>query len=115
MPDSCITFVRFSAGVRPVDEDATLEMAGPGSVNRTFFFGLVGVFVDVVAASDEVLGSCWSEAASPSSKPLVRRRFRRTASGRSSGTSTSADWVLSLVIAALLWYAIVALVRCDRK
>lgn len=86
MLESCMTFVRFNAGVRPVDEDAKLEIEGPGSVNRTFFLGLVGVFVDVVAAVAEVLGS---EAASSSGKPLVRRRFRRTASGRSSGISTS--------------------------
>ena len=89
------------AGVRPVDEDAMALDTGPGSEKRTFFLGLVGVFAEAEVAPAEELDFCGLEASSPSTKLLVRRRFRRTASGRSSTTSDSTGWALILTIFAL--------------
>ena len=89
------------AGVRPVDEDAMAPDSGPGSEKRTFFLALVGVFAEAEVAPAEEFGFSGLEASSPSTRLLVRRRFRRTASGRSSTTSGWATWAFILTIFAL--------------
>lgn len=101
MFEPCVTLVRFMAGVRPVDEDAMAPDSGPGSEKRTFFLALVGVFAEAEVGPAEELEFCGLEASSPSARLLVRRRFRRTASGRSSTISDSVGWALILAIFAL--------------
>ena len=98
MFESCVTLVRCMSGVRPVDEDAMAPNSGPGSEKRTFFLALVGVFAEAEVAPAEELDFCGLEASSPSTRLLVRRRFRRTASGWSSMTSDSVGWALVLTI-----------------
>ena len=51
--------VRISAGVKPVDEDGpAASRAGPGSENRTFFFGFgVSTEGDVIPSASSTVSS----------------------------------------------------------
>ena len=75
---------RLKYGVSPVDEDA-VEVSGPGSENRTRFLGLVGVFG--VCRGPSVC--CTPDVVTGSARPVLMRRFRRTARGLSSVMSGS--------------------------
>ena len=91
---------RLMCGVRPVDEEEAVT-SGPGSENRTRFFGLVGVlpFVDMVSWESLVLSDCgpavWFDE---SVWPLLLRLFRRTAMGLSSKTASLSSAARCLAI-----------------
>ena len=92
------TSVRLRAGVRPVEEEAAVEVSGPGSEKRTFFLVLVGVFMVAKVVLALVPRCCGLVVLPELAKPLVRRRFRRTAIGWSSEVPAPAGRSFVLVI-----------------
>ena len=92
--------MRRTYGVRPVD-DEDLIISGPGSEKRTRFLGFFGELVfsrrtspDRAEASGVLdlvcLAGCW--------RPVLLRRFRRTAMGLSSAIASASYSISPLAI-----------------
>ena len=87
MDDGVFSFVRLRYGVRPVEEEAA--GSGPGSENRTRFLGIIGVLGSTEATFSGLDSSALRLVLlSRSTTAVLSRLLRRTAMGRSSGSSS---------------------------
>lgn len=97
MDDGFFNFVRLMYGVRPVEEEAAGP--GPGSENRTRFLGLFGVLGSREARFSGLdCLALWFVPLSRSATAVLARLLRRTAMGRSSGSSSCMFVMAFLVI-----------------